>query len=123
LEIRFAAVDDGDKPTDVTEKVQSLVKRGRALYLNVKEDLDCKRDSLTIAYRLGDVYQVLYVELEPDTIVLISHFVSTDEATTIEGAGNGYVSQGKICEDKSDCTGTILEYNHTGTSCDIKIVE
>ena len=135
LQVCIAAVAvDGGKSTDMTEKVQSLIKRNRVLLLNAKEDLDISQQgtTLTIAYRLGgDVYKVLTVELQVDTIVLLSHFISTaDEVTTIQGneEGKGYICQGKICSEIGDCdrTGTnstILEYNKTGTSCNFQIVE
>ena len=79
-----------------------------------------------IAYRLGgDVYKVLTVQLEVDTILLISHFVGTNEATTIkDDEGKGYICQDKICSEiGGDRSGTVLKYNKTGTSCDFQIVE
>ena len=71
---------------DVTDTVQSFVKRGRVLYLtDIQKDLELasERGTLTIAYKMEkngmDEYSVLTVDFDPETEVLLSPFCRNEE--------------------------------------------
>ena len=71
---------------DVTDVVQSYVKRGRVLYLtDIQKDLklDSERGTLTIAYQMEkngmNEYSVLTVNFDPETEVLLSPFCRNEE--------------------------------------------
>lgn len=140
LTILKAAMNGGSGGSkDVTEKVQSFVKRGRVLYLtNIQKDLELENDSgtLTIAYKLGNAEEasVLTVDFDPETEVLLSHFCKNEENamhTCIkpgEHPDGGCVTGGRICskEEARSQSGarSILEFNTAeNNECVFGIIE
>ena len=122
-----ATVGDDASSKDVTEKVQSHVKRGRALYLvNVQKDLELGSDTgaLTIAYKFGREAKgasVLTVDFDPETEIVLSQFCRNEENashTSVkphEHPAGGCVARGRIYtkEEAAAVKNTsVLEFNN-----------
>jgi hypothetical protein len=114
-----AAVNSGvGESIDVTDKIQSYIKRGKVLYLtDIQNDfgLDFDEGKLTIAYKIGDNYRILDVDFDESTEILVGEY-SQNAGVVVhidtEHKPTGVYSGGTIVEDPSaaDDNGTVLTY-------------
>lgn len=119
ISIQKAAVHAGSgESIDVTDKIQSFIKRQKVLYLtNISKDLELNfsEGKLTIAYKLGDSYHILDVDWDESSEVVVGEYSQNEGVLVHIDAQNqpkGCYSGGQIMNDRAAAAenGTILEY-------------
>lgn len=133
--LRAAAKPYGGAAVDVTDRVQSFVKRDRALFLlDIQDDLglDFDEGKLTLAFKLDngecDVHEMFF---EEDTEVCVS-FYSQNEGALVK-LDVGIEPEGAVCggarHPRGDCKGLkekndtpVLEYFTEGGDVKFKLV-
>ena len=132
LKVTKAAVHRGiGDSIDVTDKIQSYIKRGKVLYLtDIRKDFDLDFDEgkLTVAYKIGNKnYRILDVDFDESTEILVGEY-SQNAGVLVhidtEHKPKGVYSGGTIVEDKADAAanGTILEYSASADDVQFSIV-
>jgi hypothetical protein len=108
----------GDNSIDVTDKIQSFVKRAKVLYLtDIQHDLglDFDEGKLIIAYKLGNDYHILDVDFDESSEIVVGEY-SQNEGVLVhldtDKQPKGCYSGGQIVDDKTAAAeyGTIMEY-------------